>query len=93
MTELTRFVCVYDAACRLWHFTEDTEPRGQDIYTSCEHSIIFPSEGYSAFHTKDFSELEMYASAIFCPQCRVLGRHAFAQLRDDLNANQLEKPK
>lgn len=86
---MTRFVCVFDAGYkigighRLWHFTEDTEPHGCNIRTSCERRIIFPSEGCAAFNIVDFSELEMHASSIFCPQCSALGKLAFDQLRYD----------
>lgn len=84
MNSQKEFATVFDTATRLWHFTADMRPQGCSIATACGHFVSFPSEGYLPFYTWAFTELEMLSSSALCLQCRVLGRHAFIQLRDDV---------
>ncbi len=84
MNSLHRFVCVFDKASRLWHFTASANPQDQIVDTACDHFVSFQSEECLAFNIKDFSELEMHASNIFCFQCCTLGQLAFDQMRYDL---------
>jgi hypothetical protein len=93
MNSIHRFASVFDEASRLWHFTAYTDPRGCIVDTACGRFASFQSEECLAFNIKDFSELEMHASNIFCLQCCTLGQLAFDQLRYDgrLMTNQLEK--
>ena len=88
------FTCFYDAARKLWHFTDDVRPHGCDILTSCERNVILPSARYLAVYAVGFSELEMHTSNIFCLQCCTLGQLAFDQLwyeYDQQPTNQPEK--